>query len=222
MRRRLLFLPLLVATAFAASPTPAERNAAFRQAQHGSEIDRQLDLAAKDIEADRFEAALARIVEVEKLRPNDAIVLNTKGAALVELRRFDEAKVALEAAAAADPESFAPRYNLGEILSLQKKHLEAAGHFTVLETRFGELPLLKFKVYVSYALADRIDRAAERLATLRFPDDGAAWYFAQAADRLLAGKKREAERLMATATAIHPDEEVAPYRDTLRDSGLLK
>lgn len=219
--RRCLALLLLAATAAVAAPTPpADRDAAFERIQRDARASRLLDLAADDIKNKRLDAALAHALEAEKLRPNDAAVLNTKGAALTELRRFDDARVALEAALVADPNGFAPQYNLGEILALQKRYSDAAVHFTVLESRFGALPLLKYKIYLCHALGGNTERAAERLRQMRYPEDGAAWYFAQAVALAQAGKKREARELVAAAAAIHP-KEVDTYRDTLRDSELL-
>jgi Flp pilus assembly protein TadD len=213
---------LAVATAVAANPpTAADRAAAFERLSKDALVERLLEQSAADIQSHHYQAALDKATQAEKIRPADPGILNTKGAALVELRRFDEAAKALDAAVAADPKAFAPQFNQGEMLSLQKKYADAALQFALLQSRFGPLPRIKYNVYLMNALAGRKEDAIAALLLMRYPEDGIAWYYAQAADCLLAGKPAEAKKLLATAAAIHR-EEVSAYRDTLVNAGLLK
>jgi len=45
------------------------------------------------------------------------------------------------------------------------------------------MPILKFKIYLCYALAGEKDDARAALAGMRYPQDDVAWYFAYAVDR---------------------------------------
>ena len=219
MRSWVLILSGILAAAFPlAAGTREDAYADLRNEAHATKL---IDQASADIKAHRYEAALKKADEALALQPGNAIALNARGAALTELRRFPEAEKALDAAVAADPKSFPQQFNQGELLALQKKYSDATVQFDVLQGRFGPLPILKYKIYLCYALNNQPDRAAEALANLRFPQDGAAWYFAQAADRLMAGKKSEANRYISAAEAID-DENAQTYRDTLVDAGLLK
>lgn len=216
-----LLLGLLLAAAgpLAAEPVPAA-DAALDRIQNEARVDRLLELAAGELREKRLEAALRHIEEAAAVRPNDPVILNTKGAILIEMRRFPEARTVLGQAVAADPASFAPQYNLGEILALEKKYAEAAEHYKGLEARFGDVPLLRFKIYICARQAGKTDEARERLLTLSYPGDGAAWYFAHAVDQLDRKHRAEARRLIAAAEAIHPKDSET-YHQTLKDADLL-
>lgn len=220
--RHLLPFFLFAATAVAASPADdAARRDALDRLSKEARTETLLLLSAEDIKAHRYDQALKRADEALVLSPGNAVALNTRGAALTELRRYEEATKVLESAAAAAPEAFAPQYNQGEVLFLQKKYPEAAEHFANLQLRFGQTPILKYKLYLCYALSGKKDLAAQRLKIMRYPADGAAWYFANAVDLLQTGRAAEARRLVAAAESIHEDETVT-YRDTLVEAGLLK
>lgn len=222
MLRRLLLLALTLAASAAAADSPGDtgRKAAFDRLRNDALATKLLDQAAEDIKARHFEAALKKSEAAEAIRPDDPAVLNTKGAALTELKRFDEAAKALDAATAADPSAFAPQFNKGDLLTRQKKYSDAVVQFSVLKSRFGDLPLLKYELYLCYALQGQKELATDALLALRYPEDGAAWYFAHAADQLQAGKKKEARQLIAAAEAIHAGD-TGNYRDSLHESGLL-
>lgn len=218
--------PLLLAFATLAhaqpgSPAPAGRDAAYERLRDQELFSKLIEQAGDDLKKRHYQAALKKADAAEKLAPGNAEALNAQGAALVELKRYDEAAKALDAAVAADPNSLPPRYNQAEMLAMQKKYADAAAEFGRLETQFGILPLLKYKIFLCKLLAGDADDAADELRRMRYPEDGAAWYFAFIADRLKAGQRGEAKRLLTAAKAIHGDE-TATYLESLQESGLLK
>jgi tetratricopeptide (TPR) repeat protein len=211
---------ILIGTAATAFPQNA-RDAAYDKLRNDVRATKLVEQVSEDLKAHRYEAALKKADEAATLRPGDSVTLNARGAALSRLRRFGEAETALKAAVTADPKAFPPQYNLAEMLYLQKNYLDAVSALTSLQNRFGAQPLIKYDIYVCSALGGLKEQTADALAAMRYPQDGAAWYYAQAVDRLLAGKKAEAKRLMKIADAIH-QEDAQPYRDTLVDVGLIK
>jgi len=221
MLRCIPFFLAMVSAVAANPPTTSDRAAAVERLSKEALVNRLLEQSAADIQSRHYQAAFDKATQAEKLRPNDPVILNIKGAALVELRRFDEAAKALDAAVAADPKAFAPQFNQGEMLSLQKKYADAALQFALLQSRFGPIPRIKYNLYLTNALAGRKDDAIAALLLMRYPEDGIAWYYAQAADCLLSGKRTEANKLLTAAAAIHKDEDNT-YRDTLVAAGLLK
>lgn len=218
---RLCLLILLGTMAAAAAQAGGDRQAAYRQLRDEARLATLVDAVTKNINEQRYAEALKKADEALKLKPGDAVTLNARGAALTELGRYEEAVQSLNAAVAAAPDSFPPQYNLGEALALQKKYGDAADQFVVLQTRFGTMPILKYKIYICYALDGQKDKAAAALKALASPMDGPAWYYAHAVDEFLSGRKSEARSLLDVADAIHPDE-VKTYRETLGDTGLLK
>ncbi|HVE16965.1 MAG TPA: tetratricopeptide repeat protein [Chthoniobacterales bacterium] len=214
----LIFLGL--ASAAIAAPQ-SDRDLAYDKLQKDAHATALLHAIDQDVKDHRYDAALKKADEALAIRPNDPGLLNAKGAALIELRRFAEADKILEAAVAADPKALAPQFNQFESLFLQKKYSDAVLQLIDLQTQFGPLPIVKYHTYLCYALSGEQTKASNALAAMRYPQDGSAWYFAYAADRLLNGKKGEAKKLMAVAESIDKDGALT-YRDTLRDADLLK
>lgn len=197
------------------------RDAAYERLRDEERVTKLVEQAADDIKKHHYDAALKKADAAVALAPGDSSVLNAKGAALVELKRYDEAAKVLAAAVANDPKNFPAQFNLAEILSLQKKYDEAATKFTALQSRFGDLPVLKYKIFLCALLGGHDAEAQEALRDMRYPADGAAWYFAHIADELKSGDRAGAKKLLAAAEAIHGDE-IVTYRETLEDIGLLK
>jgi tetratricopeptide (TPR) repeat protein len=222
--RHLALLLLAFATlaqAQPATPAPAGRDAAYERLRDQELFSKLLEQTGNDLKKRHYQAALKKAEAAEKLAPGNAEALNAQGAALVELKRYDEAAKALADAVAADPNSLPARYNQAEMLAMQKKYDDAAADFALLETQFGPQPLIKYKIFLCKLLAGDTDDAETALRRMRYPEDGAAWYFAHVADRLKAGQRGEAKRLLSAAEAIHGDE-TATYLETLQESGLLK
>ena len=213
----LAFLLSFAALAWADSP----QNAAYERVRNEGEVNLLLDQCSKLQKEHRYDQALNIADKAVSLAPKNAFVLNAKGAVLTQMRRFDEARKIFDEAIAIDPAGLPPQFNEAEILAMEKKYSEAAIAFNALTARFGNLPVLKFKVYLCYALAGEESHAAEALAKIDYPADGPAWYFSQAASQLLSHKDAEARRLIATGNAIYPDEG-DEYLQSLHDTGLVK
>jgi tetratricopeptide (TPR) repeat protein len=205
------------ALAWADSP----RNAAYERVRAEGEVNLLLNQCSKFQKERQYDQALKAAEKAVSLAPKNAIALNAKGAVLTQMRRFDEARKIFDEAISIDPNGMPPQFNEAEILSMEKKYSEAAIAFHALTARFGTLPVLKFKVYLCYALAGEESHAAEALAQIAYPADGPAWYFAQAASQLLSHNEADAHRLLTTGSAIYPDGG-DEYLDSLHDSGLLK
>lgn len=189
--------------------------------ENDARLQRLLRQAADAVAAQNFEEALALTDEAIVISPDSADALNTRGAALLHLKRFDEGREVLQRAVENAPDAFAPNFNLAEIYFLQGDYAEAAFNFRVLAGRFGATPLLKFKLVISYLLAGYPEQARTVLRDIRFPADGPGWYFAHAAMSASEGGRAKAKRLSHTATVIH-GEEARLYEQALIDSGLLK
>ncbi len=197
------------------------RNEAFRKIQSDADARNVLEKAAEDLEAKRYEAALSRIEAVPpEIRDASSALLNARGAALVQLDRIDEASVVFTQALELDPTSFPARFNVGEVLFRQEKYAEAASHFRTIIDDTGPKPLLKFKLYLSLLLAGEESSAGFALRNIRFPLDGPAWYFAQAADQAKLGDADRARDLAAAGRKLHPDDSIS-YADSLEDAQLL-
>jgi len=169
-----------------------------------------------------FEQALGLIDEASKVSPDDPTLLNARAAALLQMEKYDEAKAILESLLAENPEFFQADYNAGEILFLQGDHAGARAHFERIRGKYGDLPLLRFKILLCDLLAGNDTAAAQAARLFRFPADAPAWYFAHAALAAKAGDTREARKLMDVATEIHGKDGTALFTETIETSFFNK
>ncbi len=218
----LLPIILLATAPLPAAETTLSRDEAFREIQSEEVTVSILEQASDDLEAKRYEEALAKLdaIPSEQIE-SDPALLNARGAALVQLGRGDDASIVFNQVLQLDPTFFPARFNQGEILFQEGKYEEAATHFLGMAQQSGSNPLLKFKLFLSYLLAGNKLRADTALRDIRFPLDGPAWYFARAAEQLQAGDTAAGRRLAKAGRKIHTDD-AASYVESLEDAGLLK
>jgi tetratricopeptide (TPR) repeat protein len=226
----LLLCALVASASLLAQPSPSptpegapalSRNEAFRKIQAEASGREIVAKASDELDAKRYDAALTLLDSVPgALRDADPALLNARGAALVHLNRIDEAATAFQQSLQIDPTFFPARFNVGEVLFQQEKYAEAASHFRGMINDSGNNPLLKFKLYLCLLLAGNETSADFALRNIRFPLDGPAWYFAQAASQASQGEKSKARDLAVTGRKLHPDE-AASYAESLADAKLL-
>jgi tetratricopeptide (TPR) repeat protein len=169
-----------------------------------------------------FDHAKRTIDEAMKIAPNDPTLRNARAAALIQIEKYDEAKVILDALLAENPEFFQADYNAGEILFLQGDYAGARAHFERLRAKFGQLPLLRFKILLCDLLAGNNTAATQAARAFRFPIDAPAWYFVHAVLAANAGDTREARKLMDVATEIHGKDGTALFTETIETSFFNK
>ncbi|MGC1480487.1 MAG: tetratricopeptide repeat protein [Chthoniobacterales bacterium] len=215
-----LFALVVVTPARSVAETELSRDEAFRKIQSNAVIAATLQEASDAVDAKRPEEALALLDNLgdSQIEANVGL-LNARGATLVELDRYDEARQIFQRALAIEPDSFPVRYNLGEILFQEGNYEGAAAHFRSMSPDDGGNSLVKFKLFLCYLLADDI-RADFALRNIRFPLDGPAWYFAQAAQAAHAGDTARGRRLAHVGSKIH-DETAPNYAESLEDARLL-
>ncbi len=216
-----LFIFILTTTPLLAAESALTRDEAFRKIQSEAIAQSILEEASADLEAKRYEEALAKLdaVPAEQIE-SDPALLNARGAVLVQLGRDDDARAVFSRVLQIDPNFFPARFNQGEVLFQEGKFDEAAAHFLGMTQQSGTNPLLKFKLFLSYLLAGNDLRANTTLRDIRFPLDGPAWYFAQAAEKLQSGDTAAGRKLAKTGRIIHDDS--SPYVESLQDAGLMK
>jgi ADP-L-glycero-D-manno-heptose 6-epimerase len=77
-------------------------------------------------------------------------------------------------------------------------------------------PLL-FKIVPCLLLMDRAEETEKLLARMKFPGNGPAWYYVQAASQIIGGSKRRARELLASAQVIFSGR-TSRYDETLKTS----
>jgi len=174
--------------------------------------------AIKDIEDKKYDAALAKLDDANKRDPNSAFILNLYGAVWTKKKDFEKSKDYYEQALMADPQFFPARFNIGEILFLQKKYPEALAYFASMHDRNPDNELLQFKVFLSLLMTNQIDEAKRFLPNFKYPGETPAWYFARAALAAKQGDKQKAVENVTAARMFFTDK-CAIFIETFEDLG---
>lgn len=174
--------------------------------------------ALVDFEAKKFDDALKKLQEAEALDPQSAFILNLIGAAYTKKQDFPAAKSYFEKSLELSPGFFPSVFNLGELLFLQKQYAQALEYFANMLNRDPGNELLQFKVVLCLLMTDQMEDAEKLLARMRFPGDGPAWYYSQAAVAFKKGQKGKSREIQATAHTLFPGK-VSLYDETFADLG---
>ncbi len=202
----------LASVAFAATPAaPALANLA--------------EAARVDYQNGALDSALAKIEQHDKVRGRSGESLNLRGAILLEQGKMAEAAKVFEAAHKLQPELFAPRLHLGDVLLREKKFTDAR---QIYQQLVAETNILTSNERVRYGLYLALlglhdEGAAKRaLANIKFPTETPAYYFAQAASEFAQGHEGPAKKWIATARQIFQPDLFAWFAGPLFDFGWLK
>jgi len=158
--------------------------------------------ALADFDRKKYDDALAKLLELEKKSPDDAFVMNLVGAAYTKKKDYDTAKSYFDRAVEKEPGFFAAKFNLGELLFLQKKYPEALGFFRSMLDQVPGNELLQFKVFLCEMLTGNDAGAKAMLSKIKYPGDTPAWYYAQAAWETKSGNKKKAIQYLTGAKYI--------------------
>lgn len=172
-------------------------------------------------EEDKYDEALKLLIEADEKAPNEPFVLNFIGAVYSKKKDYAKADEYFKKALELQPDNFPARFNVGEIMFLQKKFTEAADYFEVMGTDYPKNELVRFKIFLCQLMLDKTDEAKRMLDKMKFPGETPAWYYSQAAWELKkkngwkANDHRKAAELMF-------GKQTELYEESLKDSGLLK
>ena len=188
------------------------------RAQADSPAQKLVNEALVDFEAKKFDDALKKLQEAETLDPKSAFVLNLIGAAYTKKQDYPAAKTYFEKSLDLSPGFFPSVFNLGELFFLQKQYAQALEYFANMLNRDPGNELLQFKVILCLLLTDQMEDAEKLLNRMRFPGDGPAWYYAQAAVAFKKGQKGKSREIQSTAQTLFPGK-ISLYDETFVDLG---
>lgn len=178
--------------------------------------------AAQALQQKDYAGALSKLDVIEKSFPNIVNVWNLRGAVYTEQRDFTKASEAFAKAGDLDKKAFAPRFNMAEILFLQKKYPEARAKFEVLLAEDAKNDLARYKVFLCYlANGEKID-AEKVLNQFNFAGDMPAYYFAHAAWDFSRNNPQDAQGWLQSANGIYSQQANLLFVDSLVELGYLK
>ncbi len=177
--------------------------------------------SASFFEQENYEQALERLDKADAIRMETSIALNLRGAIATESGEFDLARSLFVKALEKDEEYFAPRFNLGEILFLEKQYNEARAHFQGMLQDMPDNELLQFKIFLTYLLQDKMEEAKQALAQIKFPSDTPSYYFANAALDFYNKKEEEARSWIDSSKRIFGEQSNHFYMRSMADIGFI-
>jgi tetratricopeptide (TPR) repeat protein len=172
--------------------------------------------ALADFDAKNYDAALSKLRAVNATMPEDAFVLNLLGAGYTKMKDYTEAQKYFGKALRNQPDFFPAKFNVGELLFLQRRYAEALKHFQQMLQRNSGNELLQFKVFLCQLLIGDDGRATETLKTIKYPGDTPAWYYAQAAWASKHGDNKKAIGYVAGAKYLFGSK-TALFDETFED-----
>ncbi|MDX2081434.1 MAG: tetratricopeptide repeat protein [Terrimicrobiaceae bacterium] len=206
----------LILTAILALTLPAS---AQRPAPPSREAQKLIQSALTDFDAKRYDEALEKVLKLEQEMPDDIMVLNLVGAAYTKKRDFATAQTYFDKALAKDPNFFAAKFNVGEIMFLQRNYQGAYEHFSKMLEGDPRNELLQFKVFLSLLELGKMEEAATALKRIKYPSDTPAWYYGQAVWEWKKGDKKKAAEYVTGARYIFGPK-TAIFDETLDDIGV--
>lgn len=169
-----------------------------------------------------FPAALKALDEADKIKPDLPESLNLRGAIYAEQHDFDRARDTFEKALKAQPTAFLPKFNLAEILLMQKKPAEARAAFQDFRVTGANRELVQFKIVLTYLMEHNDAGAQAALREMKFPGDTAAYYFANAAWEFSQGHADKGKDWVKNGIGIFGYDRCYPLYDSLADFGWVE
>jgi tetratricopeptide (TPR) repeat protein len=172
----------------------------------------------------KSDEALATL-DRDKLSGSTMELLDLRGCVYMEQGKFDEAAKSFEAAHISNFNAFAPRIHFADVLLREKKFQDARKEYEKLSND------VKSPMWPEYArfgvllacLGEHDDAGARQtLATIVFPTETPAYYYAQAVSSFAHGKKSDALKWISTAKTIFDAGKTTWFDRGLYQFGWLK
>jgi len=195
--------------------------AAAAQEKPSPELLNKYREAAIEMEKKNFDGALVKVDEAQKIAPNNPNLENLRGAIYTQKKDFAKATEAFTKASQLDKKSFSPKYNLCELLFLQKKYPEALTQFQALQTEDPKNNLVKYKVFLCLLALDNKPEAEKLLDKMDPFDELPVYYFSKAAWDFKNANGTEAKSWLVSARNIYPPQKNALFVDALMELGYL-
>ncbi|MEP7014353.1 MAG: hypothetical protein ABI925_02830 [Verrucomicrobiota bacterium] len=188
-----------------------------------SGLTNELGAAREQFARGKLDAALAILDRLDKSHRTFES-LDLRGCIYLEAGKLEEATKAFEAAHGIKFEAFAPKIHLADTLLRQKKFEEAGREYEQLTSINAPMwpEYARFGLLLTY-LAQHDDPLAKRaFATIPFPTETAAYYYAQAAWGFAHGEKSEPQKWINSAKKIFDASKTSWFDRALFQFGWIK
>ncbi len=188
----------------------------------------QLEQAQQAYEQRDFARAAKLADQADTTQPDQAAILNLRGEILLEQGKSSEAEQFFSKALKVDNKFREAQFNLADVPFRQKDYEKARERFQALlkQTPGGDKnqasQLINFKIFMTYLLEGKDNRAQAIREQFQFSGDTPALYYAEAAWEFKHGKPETANDWITSARKIYPLASNAAYGSGFYDLGWLK
>ena len=209
--------PILILAGFLAGALFVEAQTTRPDNSSGSKLLIQGALA--DFDAKNYDEALKKLQDLDAKMPGDPFVQNLLGAAYTKKKDFATAQKYFDKALEKAPDFFPAKFNVGELLFLERQYAEALEYFQKMQEKDPQNELLQFKVFLCLLQLGNKEVAAKALRGIKYPGDTPAWYYGQAAWESKNGDNRKALEYVTGAQYIFGPK-TALFDETFEDLGI--
>ncbi len=178
--------------------------------------------AIEHFDARNFAGTIQQCEVMEKIAPASAVVINMRAAVAIEERRLEEGNELCRKALELDPRYFPARFNLAEILFLQKKFAESRDGFEQLLAEDPANELVQYRVFLTYLLEGNDAAAEDALKRIKYPGNSGAYYYAKAAWAIKHGQQEEGDGWIKSGDWVFSRQKNYHLAEALYDLGWLK
>jgi tetratricopeptide (TPR) repeat protein len=206
---------------------PSQREFLNLPEEQRTEFAKNFGEASRYFQQKRIFECLDALYEAEKIFADSAELLNLRGSCYVEMRAFEKAMVAFDAAIKINPKNTSIKFNVAEVLFVTKQWQSAHDIFQEIIRDITEnmslSRLVEFKILLCKIKLGMDEEATILANKYDYQDDSPYYYYAQAT---LAYEKEDllaAEEWLGRANRIFRDPNIiAPWQDTLVEFGYIK
>ena len=178
--------------------------------------------AVRAFNARDFPATIKAVDAAEALHPPNPLTLNTRGAALIEQKRFDEGAGYCRKALEIDPKFYPARFNLCEVPLVQKRYAEARAMFQKLVDENPKDELAQFRILLTWLLEKNDPEARRTLDAIPFPANTPAYYYGNAAWEFAHGNEAEGHKWVMRGNWVFKPEITSNFSQPFIEVGWLK
>jgi tetratricopeptide (TPR) repeat protein len=178
--------------------------------------------AVRTFNARDFGASIKAIDAAEKIQPPNPLTLNTRGAALIEQKKFEEGAEYCRKALVLDPKFYPARFNLCEVPLVQRRYPEARAMFQKLLAENPKDELVQFRIVLTWLLEKNDPEARRALDAIPFPGNTPAYYYGNAAWEFAHGNDVEANKWVMRGNWVFKPEITANFSQPFIEVGWLK
>ena len=178
--------------------------------------------AVRAFNARDFAATIKAIDAAEAISPPNPLTLNTRGAALIEQKKFDEGAAYCRKALAIEPKFYPARFNLCEVPLVQKRYSEAREMFQKLFEENPKDELVQFRILLTWLLEKKDEEARRALEAIPFPGNTPAYYYGNAAWEFAHDNAAEANKWVMRGNWVFKADVTANFSQPFIEIGWLK